>query len=261
MTQSGVQLPTGWHRASNLCAKSRLWASVGSLTSIRIHRYYQMARSILEILFPASAHKCEYDFFTLPSHVIVCAIQACLNPSGVWDGKKLPSTFADHTWKWSHRTHGWLCFVKDLKGKSFHKCSADSSYMPLRSDMSSLEWSTARGSREELSHCDSHIYEQRLRRRWHARVNLVAVNYSLNRHDSFQLSQWHSWRHEEQWTTSAMTLILKMVMSSYLPLLNNLTVILVSCFHHVQDCRQRMGSISHLLQSSRKYIQTQIRHT
>ena len=58
-----------------------------------------------------------------------------------------------------------------------------------------------------------------------------------------------------------MTLILKMVMSSYLPLLNNLTVILVSCFHHVQDCRQRMGSISHLLQSSRKYIQTQIRHT
>ena len=58
-----------------------------------------------------------------------------------------------------------------------------------------------------------------------------------------------------------MTLIWKMVMSSYLPLLNNLTVISVSFFHHVQDRRQRVGSISHLLQSSRKYIQTQIRYT
>jgi len=48
-----------------------------------------------------------------------------------------------------------------------------------------------------------------------------------------------------------MTLIRKMVMSSYLPLLNNLTVISVSFFHHIQDHRQKMGSVGHLSQSSR----------
>jgi len=47
-----------------------------------------------------------------------------------------------------------------------------------------------------------------------------------------------------------MTLIWKM-MSSYLPLLNDLTAISVSFFHYARDRRQRMGSISHLLQSSR----------
>ena len=51
-----------------------------------------------------------------------------------------------------------------------------------------------------------------------------------------------------------------MVMSSYLPLLKDLTVISVSFFHQVQDRRQMLGSISHLLQNSRKCIQTQIRH-
>ena len=101
---------------------------------------------------------------------------------------------------------------------------------------------------------------QSFRRRWHARVDFVAVSYSLNRHESYQLSQWHSWRHEDEWTASAMTLIWKMVMSSCLPLLNSLTVISVSFFHRAQDHRQGMGSIGHLFQSSRERCQTQIRH-
>ena len=97
---------------------------------------------------------------------------------------------------------------------------------------------------------------QLFRRRWHARVNFVAISYSLNRCESYQLSRWHSWRHEDEWTASTMTFIWKMVMSSCLPLLNDLTVISVSFFHHVQDRRQGMGSISHLSQSSRECYQT-----
>ena len=46
-----------------------------------------------------------------------------------------------------------------------------------------------------------------------------------------------------------MTFIRMMVMPGYLPLLNNLRVISVSRFHHVQDRRKRVGRISHLLQS------------
>jgi len=49
-------------------------------------------------------------------------------------------------------------------------------------------------------------------------------------------------------TMSTMTFIWEMGMSSYLLLLNNLTVISVSCFHHTQDCKHRMESISHLFQ-------------
>jgi len=41
-------------------------------------------------------------------------------------------------------------------------------------------------------------------------------------------------------------------------LLNNLTVISVSRFDHVQDFRRRMGSLSHILQSNRKGIQTHL---
>ena len=33
------------------------------------------------------ARKSGYHFFNLPSHVIVCTIQACLDPSGVWNRK------------------------------------------------------------------------------------------------------------------------------------------------------------------------------
>jgi len=37
--------------------------------------------------------------------------------------------------------------------------------------------------------------------------------------------------------------------------INNLRVISVSCFHHAQDRRKRVGSINYLLQSGRESIQ------
>jgi len=51
-----------------------------------------------EILFPTlvSARKCEYHFFNLPSHAIVCTIQACLDPREFGIASKLPSMRADH---------------------------------------------------------------------------------------------------------------------------------------------------------------------
>ena len=77
----------------------------------------------------------------------------------------------------------------------------------------------------------------------------IATQSHLYRHESYQLSQWQSWRptRREDGDVQLFTL------------LNNLTVISVSCFHHVQDRRQRMGSNGHLLQSSRECIHMQIR--
>ena len=124
-------------------------SSVRSLASIRIHRYYQMVRSIPSTLFPTlvSARKCEYHFSNLLSDDIFCAF---LNPSRVWnrryEASKLPSMFADHTWKWESQDP-WMI------GSSFNEWSADSSHIHSegeRGHENPWEWSATVDMREEM---------------------------------------------------------------------------------------------------------------
>ena len=96
-----------------------------------------------------------------------------------YEASKLPSMFASFLYL-KVRVTGSV----DDHASWFSECSLDSSHNPLRRGMSWKPYS--RISPREMKSCHTvtvifmHGHAQLFRRRWHARVNFVAINYPIN---------------------------------------------------------------------------------